>query len=520
MICVVDDLQIIGYTSPTMKRHCLIVLVGVLAALSSFALDIEFTLWRGESYSTILPDSCVDIREPGPETGIALRRGVMRPVQWCVGHNCPGSRKQLVHETEYRVSADRCEYGSKAKGRKFCTIDVSAGAKPGDYDFGMLKVKVLDKVLPPARDRRYFLNIWQHPWAVARVNGVKPFSPEHYKAMEPLWRMLAAAGGRTLTVTLTDGPWNHQCFDRFGSMIGRKRAADGAWRFDYSLFDEYVAFGRKCGFDRGIECYSLCPWGYKVDYVDAMGKTVVCEAKPGTPFFAEYWGDFLVDFERHLAEKGWLDDTYLALDEREPDDIRHVMALIRQKAPRFKTSACCWKEPKDTLAFEPDVFTELIDHTALGLRQAAGRRRKEGKRTLTYVATGPRRPQLWLWSEPGEAFTIGFYPATANLDGLLFWAWNMWGEDGMNDITYNEWQPGECFLVYPDGSPSYRFLELCNGIVAAEKFWILRNEGGRETEVDYLLQQFELKKLVDETDLSVNFHNLRKAVMDFVNLKQ
>ena len=67
-----------------------------------------------------------------------------------------------------------------------------------------------------------------------------PFSAAHYRAMEPLWKMLAAAGQKTLTVTLVDRPWNHQCYDAYGTMIGRRKGADGKWSFDYSVFDRYV----------------------------------------------------------------------------------------------------------------------------------------------------------------------------------------------------------------------------------------------------------------------------------------
>jgi hypothetical protein len=32
----------------------------------------------------------------------------------------------------------------------------------------------------------FFLDLWQQPWAVARYHGVKPFSPEHYRVLEPI----------------------------------------------------------------------------------------------------------------------------------------------------------------------------------------------------------------------------------------------------------------------------------------------------------------------------------------------
>jgi hypothetical protein len=53
----------------------------------------------------------------------------------------------------------------------------------------------------------------------------------------------------------------------------------------------------------------------------------------------------------------------------------------------------------------------------------------------------------------------------AGLDGFLRWAWNSWPRDPVHDISFGDWAGGDTFLVYPDGSPSLRFLELRNGIV-------------------------------------------------------
>ena len=82
--------------------------------------------------------------------------------------------------------------------------------------------------------------------------------------MRPVWELLASAGQKTLTVTLLDRPWNHQCRDAYGSMIGRTKKDDGSWVFDYSIFDEYVTFGRSCGLGPHIACYTMCPWGNRV----------------------------------------------------------------------------------------------------------------------------------------------------------------------------------------------------------------------------------------------------------------
>ena len=475
-----------------------------LACAASMGDDMHVTLWRGESLSTIVSDEFPDVKS-GEANGVKVERGTLLPVRYNV------ETKSL----EYRCKADRAVYGSKAPGIHFATITAAADAKPGEYRMGQLVVKVLDRVLPPPREWKYFLDLWQHPWAVARVRGVKPFSPEHYAAMEPLWKMLADAGQKTLTTTLADQPWNHQCYDAYGSMIGRRRGADGKWSFDYSVFDGYVEFGRRCGLGPDIACYTMCPWGYMVDYVDADGKQVRAEARPGKPFFDEYWGDFLVDFSRHLEEKGWLKDTYIAMDERSPEDLTYIAKFVRRVAPGLKIAMAGNRRPSEFKGIEIDNYSQAMAYVDAPFLGEVPARRNEGRKTTYYVCCGPARPNTFMRSGEGEAFVCGFYPAACGLDGLLRWAYNSWGEDSDNDMTYSRWTAGDIALVYPDGSPSWRFLDLRNGIVAAEKFRILREQGGRDADLDSLAAKFDHQKLLAGTD----YPALKRAVQNVVNRK-
>ncbi len=475
--------------------------LGALAATADF--DLKVKLWRGESLSVIVPDECPDIGASAP--GIVVEKGTLLPVRYLDGAK--------MASLEYKTVADRAVYGSKTPGIHFATITAAADAKPGTYTLGQLEVTVVDHVLPPAKDWKYFLDLWQHPWAVARTSGTVPFSAAHYRAMEPLWKMLAAAGQKTLTVTLVDRPWNHQCYDAYGTMIGRRKGADGKWSFDYSVFDQYVTFGRACGLGPDIACYTMCPWGYMVDYTDADGKAVRVEAKPGTPVFDDYWGDFLVDFSKHLEAKGWLKDTYIAMDERTPEDLAYIAKFVRRVAPGLKIAMAGNRKPSDFNGIVIDNYSQSMGHVNQPFLDEVPARRKEGKTTTYYICCGPARPNTFMSSTPGEAFVCGFYPAACGLDGLLRWAYNSWGEDSCNDMTYMRWKAGDVALVYPDGSPSWRFLELKNGIQAAEKFRILKETGGRDKELAALAAKFDLQTLLKGTD----YMKLRAAVQATVN---
>ena len=468
-------------------------------ALLGYVMDVK--VWRGEKLAVLLLDGSHEVFDCPP--GISVEIGSLMPVRY----------NKSARSLDYAIKADRAVVGSKESGLGFAIVTASQDTKPGRYEFGQFAVTVLDRTLPPARDWKYYLDLWQHPWAVARVKGVKPFSREHYAAMEPLWKMLADAGQKTLTVTLVDQPWNHQCYDAYGSMIGRRRGADGKWSFDYSLFDEYVKFGKSCGLGPDIACYTMCPWGYMVDYVDADGSVVRKSAKPGTPFFDEYWGEFLVDFSKHLEEKGWLSNTYIAMDERSPEDLMYIAKFVRRVAPGLKIAMAGNRKPSEFKDIEIGSYSQLMGHVSKDFLGEVPARQKEGKITTYYVCCSPDKPNTFMKSGLGEAFVCGFYPAAAGLDGLLRWAYNSWGADPVNDMTYPRWTAGDVALVYGDGSPSWRFLDLRNGIVAAEKFRILREEGGHDAELNALAAKFDIKSLLNGTD----YEKLRKDVNALVN---
>jgi len=250
-----------------------------------------------------------------------------------------------------------------------------------------------------------------------------------------------------------------------------------------------------------------------VDYTDAAGKPVRVEARPGTPVFDDYWGDFLVDFSRHLESKGWLNDTYISMDERTPEDLAYIANFVRRVAPKLKIAMAGNRKPSEFKGIVIDNYSQCMRHVNQSFLDEVPERRKAGRTTTYYICCGPARPNTFMRSGAGEAFVCGFFPAACGLDGLLRWAYNSWGEDSLNDMTYTRWTAGDVALIYPDGSPSWRFLELKNGIQAAEKFRILKEAGGRDAELDALAAKFNLKALLDGT----NYVGLRKAVMDVVN---
>ena len=490
-------------------RFFLIAVSCQMAALvASASLPIDMTLWRGETNVRILHDYAT---VGPPPAGFEVK----------VGTACEVRYLESQFGTHYSSFADRVVWDSSELGVRVLSVTVGLDVKPGVYRCGDLRLTVQDRILPPSSEWKYYLDLWQHPWAVARWNKVTPFSAEHYEAMRPLWTLLATAGQKALTVTIVDRPWNQQCYDAYRSMIRRIKADDGSWRFDYSLFDEYVAFGRKCGIGPKIACYTMCPWDYEVFWENERGEEVSAKAEPGSETFADYWGAFLVDFSAHLKEKGWFKDAYIALDERGPDDVAKIVAFLHEKAPRLAISFAGRESPADFAAKGVEIENCCVGlrHLKSGLSADAAVRRAKGMTTTYYVCCSPRWPNTFAASDLHEAFWLGAYPAFAGLDGFLRWAWNSWGRDPIRDASYtgikSGWMPGDTYLVYPDGSPSLRFLELRNGIIAAEKVRILRESGAAPaTEFATLARRYDREGALKN---EVDFKAIKTATEAFVN---
>ncbi len=387
------------------------------------------------------------------------------------------------------------------------TVAVPASAKPGLYRGALtvtgaggravafpLELEVLAARLPDPSEWAFFLDLWQHPWAVARYHGVKPFSKEHYGFLEPIYRELASAGQKALTTTITELPWNHQNFDAYHTMIPRVKLADDSWRFDYALFDEYVAFGRRCGIGPQIHCYTLAPWGNRVYYTDgASGDQVAVTVKPGTPEHEAYWGPFLKDFQRHLEKKGWADDAYIAMDERGPEDTKATADCVKKHAPCLKIAMPGNHPPSHFKGIDLANYCQFISHIDAPFLAEAQARRAQGKVTTFYVCCGPRRPNTFTFSPTAEQVWLGYYAAANELDGFLRWAFVNWPRDPLYDTSFGPWPAGDTFLLYPGPRSSVRWEMLRDGIEEAEKIRLLRAKGAVGQELKAVLPLFDFK---------------------------
>lgn len=392
------------------------------------------------------------------------------------------------------------------------SVDVPADAPAGTYStevvvkagcrkVGHLPVEltVVDRILPPVDRWTYHLDLWQHPSAVARARGVEEWSDAHFDALREEMAPLASAGQKVITCTLNRDPWNHQCYDAYGNMILWTLHKDGTWSYDYDVFDRWVSLMMSLGVNKMINCYSIVPWGCLLDYYDeASGQTVTVKAEPGTAEFEQMWKPFLTDFKGHLDEKGWLEITNIAMDERSPEQMDAAASLLAECAPEMGFAIADNHASYRKYKMMRDVCVARehpMEHSDIIMR------RDQGFNSTFYVCCSTHFPNTFTFSQPYEAELLIYYGEATGYDGMLRWSVNSWPENPASDSRFGKFASGDTYLTYPYARSSVRFEKLRDGIENAEKIRILR-AGGDESvlrDLDAILSPFRTGNIADES---------------------
>ena len=348
-----------------------------------------------------------------------------------------------------------------------------------------LEMEVLSAELP--RRKRFHLDIWQTPWTISRYYGVRPFSPEHYARMEPIFRELADAGQNVITTTITDYPWNVRAnIDSARSMVRYVRRRDGSYHADFSVMDGYVAFAEKCGIGPQIHCYALVKFERNENYQcfdEATGKDVSIRLPHGSPEYEAYWGPLLSQLEAHARAKGWIGRLYMAMDELSPAEVRSASRLMAKYAPTLKLQMAGNRNPADFRGVRIDSFSQELTRPAFFSKDfldEVKHRRSEGLLTTIYVCCNPRRPNCLVVSPLVEQRWLGLFIAQTGFDGFLKSTSHRWmtGTDPLSDSHCLPHFPcGDSFLFYPGPLFSPRWESLVDGFEDCEKISILRAAG-------------------------------------------
>jgi hypothetical protein len=338
-----------------------------------------------------------------------------------------------------------------------------------------ISLNVLDHTLPPPAQWSYDFDIWQYPAPIARMHDVELWSEEHFKLMRPYFTTLANAGQKVITANIIEQPWglDHVHFDD-PSLVKWTRKKDGTWEYDFSLFDRYISFMMDCGITQRINCYSMVTWDLSFIYYDeASGRNNSITLKPGTREYTDYWSGMLEQFTRFLKEKGWFGRTAIAMDERPVESMQAVIALLKKIDPQWKIALA-----GDT--YHPEIERDIYDYCLASYLkfddEVLERRKAEGRPTTFYTACPEKYPNGHTFSPPAENAFLGWHAAAKGYTGYLFWAFNTWVANPLQDSRWRRYPAGDLFQFYPGPRTCIRFEKLIEGIQAFEKIRILREE--------------------------------------------
>lgn len=177
-----------------------------------------------------------------------------------------------------------------------------------------------------------------------------------------------------------------------------------------------------------IQCYSIVPWENQIGYTDlASGQYRTERFTPGTREWNILWKEFLTDFLNHSEEMGWLDLTYIAMDERKIEELIPAVDLIHsvrseKSGKRFRIfSALNYNRQNDP------SFTDRIDDISVALchidqesslfRRFTAHRRTLGLKTTIYNCTGIY-PGSFLYNDPVENEWMMWYTLAQGADGF------------------------------------------------------------------------------------------------------
>ena len=406
---------------------------------------------------------------------------------------------------------DRFDLPGKTLRPVWIALNIPSGAQAGKYQGTIeviskgatktlkLNVDVQNQVLPAPHEWKYRLDLWQNPWVLAWDNHLEPWSEEHKLLLKKHLKLYADAGGKYITTYAVNSPWSDNSYTVEGGMIESIKQKNGTWKFDYKIFDEYVELAISVGIDKAITVYTPLPGGYRFRYIDEQTGNYVTESWPPTSEkFKAYWNPFLNDLRAHLTKKGWLNKTYIGINESAMDETLAAIKVVRANSADWKiTYAGDW---------HPELNDLLNDYCFLAGKESPldviKKRAEKGFTTTYYVCCNPPKPNNFLFSPPIEGRWISWYASACGYNGFLRWAYDAWTQDPTRDSRHISWPAGDCYLVYPGANSGIRFEKLREGIADYEKIRLLKQMAASSTnkEVKALALQLDeqLKKLTTE----------------------
>ncbi|KAB7788963.1 glycoside hydrolase domain-containing protein [Bifidobacterium leontopitheci] len=342
-----------------------------------------------------------------------------------------------------------------AAGTYTGTVTASAtGQTPLTFTYTL---EVLDATLPDATEFKnsFDIELWQYPYSSAEYYDVTPFSEEHFKILKSSMELYKSIGGSTITTTISEDAWSGQTYSKnavhYTSMV-KWTKENGKFTYDWTNFDKWVEFNKSLGIGDKIILYSIAPWTNSFTYYE-NGKLVKKAYTVGSAEWTSTWKDFLSALTDHLMTKGWYDDAYIGIDERNFDarvfDLIDSVKNIHDETLKTAGSMDKFIDKHDLAMRVTDLNvgdTAAAEHPAEFTKLVADRAAK-GWRTALYSCT-EHQPGNFSLSAPVESYWTAVN-AGEETDGFMRWAYDAWVADPLNDATHNAFEPGDPFSIYP-----------------------------------------------------------------------
>lgn len=445
----------------------------------------------GYIYGNDVPAATEDNRAEASDilwqtTPIAIKADTLQPV-W-VEFAIPKTAKSGTYKTQLTVTADQL-------------------TQPLVFDY---EVRVQNAELPDNYSDTFDIELWQYPYTSAEYYNVEPFSEEHLEIMKSSMELYKKIGGHAITASIIEDAWNGQTYSanavHYPSMIKWIKNGD-TFTYDYTDFDKWVSFNKSLGIGDKIVLYSVAPWHNSFTYWEngeLVREVFYIQPTNGSAYYTEnytiLWTDFLTDLVTHLTEKGWFDDSYIGIDEQGFSSTAFdLIESVKNKDGKCLKTAGAMDSfiEKKNLAMR---VTDLnVGDTAVAAHQAEfdqllKDREAKGLRTTLYSCTG-HRPGNFSLSAPVESYWSIVNAGKSGTAGFLRWAYDAWVEDPLNDTTHSKFEPGDCFLIYPDektardpiSRSSVRLERMAEGVRDVNKLAVIEKEAPQmKTEIEKL----------------------------------
>lgn len=387
-------------------------------------------------------------------------------------------------------------------------FDIPSGTKPGVYTgtlsvsadgaASLLKftyrINVQNAELPDADTfaDTFDIELWQYPYSSAEYYNVDPFSERHLELMRSSMLKYKEIGGHAVTASIVEEAWNGQTYSKndvhYPSMVKWTKNSDGSFHYDYTDFDKWIEFNKSLGLGDKIVLYSIAPWHNSFTYWE--GSTLKYESfTPGNARYTAVWKDFLQNLTEHLMAKGWFDESYIGIDERGfnteafdlIDSVKNIHGeslktagamdgFVNKKALAMRVTDL--NVGDSAAAAHPEDFQKLLED-----------REKKGLRTTLYSCT-EHKPGNFSLSAPVESYWSIVNAGKMGTAGFLRWAYDAWVEEPLKDATHNAFEPGDCFLIYPDeknaaepeSKSSVRLEKMAEGLRDVNKLMLMERE--------------------------------------------